>query len=92
MNERQPSLIDRLSDLNARAEGYARIRLRDELQSSNDLRGRHLVKFGFALNFLRVYYVFSAPVVTIVSRSNLLMALVRILYAPTRRVVRCILS
>ena len=59
---------------------------------SERLPGINKVKSDFALNFLKVYYVFNAPVVTIVSRSNRLMALVRILYAPTRRVVRNILS
>ena len=92
MNERQLSSLDRLRDLKSRAEGYARVRLRDELQSSENYHGKHFVKFALALNFLRVYYVFNAPVVTFVSRSNTLMALVRVLYAPTRRVVRSILS
>ena len=90
--ERQLSLLDQLRELRSRAEGYARVRLRDELLSPQNYRGKHFVKFAFALNFLRVYYVFNAPVVTIVARSNTLMAVVRVLYAPTRRVVRSILS
>ena len=91
MEEQELSFIGRLRELNSRAGGYARIRIRHELHSSDDLRGRHLVRFAFTLDFLKVYYVFNAPVVTIVSRSNRLMALVRIFYAPTRRVVRNIL-
>jgi len=92
MNKRQLSSLDRLRDLKSRAEGYARVRLRDELLSSENYRKKHFVKFAFALNFLRVYYVFNAPVVTFVSRSNTLMAVVRVLYSPTRHVVRSILS
>ncbi len=40
------------------------------------------------LSFLKLYYVFSAPVVTIVARSDLLMSLARMLNAPTKHVVR----
>jgi hypothetical protein len=67
------------------------MRLRTELWAQTDLRGISNVKFGFALNFLKLYYLLSAPVVTIVARSDRLMSLARMLNAPTKHVVRKIL-
>jgi len=80
------------SDMNQRAEQYAQMRLRHELWAQKWFRGRSKVKFVFALNFLKLYYLFSAPVVTIVARSDYLMSLARMLNAPTKQVVRRILG
>lgn len=68
------------------------MRLRTELWAQRDFRGINKVKRDFALNFLKLYYVFSAPVVSIVARSDRLMALARLLNAPTKHVVRKILG
>lgn len=68
------------------------MRLRYELWTQNGLRERSKVKHVLALSFLKLYYVFSAPVVTIVARSDHLMALARMLNAPTKHVVRKILG
>lgn len=70
-------MLGRLIELNYRAEGYAEMRLGNEVGSLTGLRERNFVKFAFAVSFLKVYYVFSAPVVTIVSRNDWLMSLAR---------------
>ena len=80
------------NEMNTRAEGYARMRLKTELWSEKDSRESGKVKFAFALSFLKLYYVVSAPVVTFVARSDLLMSLARMLNAPTKHVVRRILG
>lgn len=68
------------------------MRLRNEVRSLKDFREKNVLKFALAFNFLKLYYVFSAPAVTIVARSDRLMSLARMLYAPTRHVVRKILG
>lgn len=68
------------------------MRLRTELWAQRDFRGISKIRSDFALNFLKLYYVFSAPVVTIVARSDRLMSLARMLNAPTKHVVRKILG
>jgi hypothetical protein len=78
--------------MNLRAEKYARMRLKHELWAQKGFRERSRVKFVFALNFLKWYYLFSAPVVTFVARSDFLMSLARLLNAPTKHVVRKILG
>lgn len=92
MNEDRQARVSWLREMNSRAEGYAQMRLRTELWAQRDFRGISKLKSDFALNFLRLYYVFSAPVVTIVARSDRLMSLARMLNAPTKRVVRKILG
>jgi hypothetical protein len=92
LSESRPASVSWFSEMNARAEGYAQMRLKTELWSEKDFRESSKVKFAFALSFLKLYYVFSAPVVTIVARSDLLMSLARMLNAPTRHVVRKILG
>ena len=92
MNEDRQADVSWLREMNSRAEGYAQMRLRTELWAQRDFRGINKLKSDFALNFLRLYYVFSAPVVTIVARSDRLMSLARMLNAPTKRVVRKILG
>ncbi|MGD0689919.1 MAG: hypothetical protein ABSA50_09140 [Candidatus Bathyarchaeia archaeon] len=78
--------------MNSRAEGYAQMRLRTELWAQRDFRRISKIRSDFALNFLKLYYMFSAPVVTIVARSDRLMSLARMLNAPTKHVVRKILG
>ena len=68
------------------------MRLRTELWAQRDFRRISKIRSDFALNFLKLYYVFSAPVVTIVARSDRLMSLARMLNAPTKHVVRKILG
>ena len=92
MNEDRQARVSWLREMNSRAEGYAQMRLRTELWAQRDFRGISKVKSDFALNFLKLYYVFSAPVVTIVARSDRLMSLARMLNAPTKHVVRKILG
>ncbi len=92
MTEGRPTFIAWFNEMSTRAEGYAEIRLRSEVLSLKDFRERNVLKFVFAFNFLKLYYVFSAPVVTIVARSDRLMSLARLVYAPTRQVVRKILG
>ncbi|MGA2791654.1 MAG: hypothetical protein ABSF00_12925 [Candidatus Bathyarchaeia archaeon] len=92
MNEDRQADVSWLREMNSRAEGYAQMRLRTELWAQRDFRGISKVKSGFALNVLKLYYVFSAPVVTIVARSDRLMSLARMLNAPTKHVVRKILG
>ena len=92
MNEDLQARVGWLREMNSRAEGYAQMRLRTELWAQRDFRGISKVKYDFALNFLKLYYVFSAPVVTIVARSDRLMSLARMLNAPTKHVVRKILG
>ena len=92
MSENQPARVSWLSGMNTRAGAYARMRLKNELWAQKGFRGRSRVKFVFALNFLKLYYLFSAPVVTIVARSDYLMSLARMLNAPTKQVVRKILG
>ena len=92
MGENKPGLVRWLSETNARAEAYARMRLKNELGPAMDFHEVNKAKFALAVGFLKMYYVFSAPVVTFVARSNRLMALARLLYAPTRHVVRRIIG
>jgi len=92
LNEDRQARVSRLREMNSRAEGYAQMRLRTELWAQRDFRGISKLKSDFALNFLKLYYVFSAPVVTIVARSDRLMSLARMLNAPTKHVVRKILG
>jgi hypothetical protein len=92
LNEDRQARVSWLREMNSRAEGYAQMRLRTELWAQRDLRGISKLKSDFALNFLKLYYVFSAPVVTIVAPSDRLMSLARMLNAPTKRVVRKILG
>jgi len=92
LNEGRQAPVSWLREMNLRAEGYARMRLRTELWALRDFREISKVKVDFALNFLKLYYVFSAPVVTIVARSDRLMSLARMLNAPTKHVVRKILG
>ena len=92
MNEDQQGDVSWLREMDSRAEGYAQMRLRTELWAQRDFRGISKVKSNLALNFLKLYYVFSAPVVTIVARSDRLMSLARMLNAPTKHVVRKILG
>ena len=92
MNEDRQARVSWLREMNSRAEGYAQMRLRTELWAHRDFRGISKVKSDFALNFLKLYYLFSAPIVTIVARSDRLMALARMLNAPTKHVVRKILG
>jgi len=68
------------------------MRLRTELWAQRDFRRISKIRSDFALNFLKLYYMFSAPVVTIVARSDRLMSLARMLNAPTKHVVRKILG
>lgn len=85
-------MLGRLIELNYRAEGYAEMRLGNEIGSLTDFREKNFVKFAIVVSFLKVYYVFSAPVVTIVSRNDWLMSLAGLVYAPTRRVAKKILG
>ena len=78
----------RFGEMNARAGSYALMRLSVEVRSLKEFRRRKAVLFALALNFLKLYYVTSAPVVTIVARSDCLMSLARMLHAPTRHIVR----
>ena len=92
MSESRLTDVSWFSEMSTRAEGYARMRLKTELWSEKGFGESSTVKFAFALSFLKLYYVFSAPVVTIVARSDLLMSLARMLNAPTKHVVRKILG
>jgi len=92
LNEDRQARVGWLREMNSRAEGYAQMRLKTELWAQRDIRGISNVKFDFAFNFLKLYYWFSAPVVTIVARSDRLMSLARMLNAPTKQVVRRILG
>jgi len=92
LNENQPASGSWISEMNTRAEAYAQMRLKNELWAQKNFRERSKVKFVFAVNFLKWYYMFSAPVVTIVARSDCLMSLARMLNAPTKHVVRKILA
>ena len=92
MREPHPAEVGWFGEMNSRAATYAQMRLKNELWAKKGFRGRSRVKFVFAVNFLKMYYVFSAPVVTVVARSNFLMALARMLNAPTKHVVRKILG
>lgn len=92
MGENRSALLGWFNEMNARAEEYAQTRLSNEVRSLADFRERKILTFAFAFNFLKLYYVFSAPVVTIVARSDPLMSLARMLYAPTRQVARKILG
>jgi hypothetical protein len=80
------------NEMNARAATYANTRLKKELWTKKNVGERSTAKFVFAFNFLRGYYVFSAPVVTIVARSDRLMSIARMLNAPTKHVIRRILG
>lgn len=92
MSDGRQARVSWLREMNSRAEGYAQMRLRTELWVQRDFRGISKVKADFALNFLKLYYVSSAPVVTIVARSDRLMSLARMLNAPTKHIVRKILG
>jgi hypothetical protein len=92
MSENRSAFLGWFTEMNARAEGYAQTRLSLEVRSLGHFRERKILKFAFAFNFLKLYYEFSAPVVTIVARSHPLMSLARMLYAPTRQVARKILG
>jgi hypothetical protein len=81
-----------LPQIRERAEQYAQMRLRYELWVQKGFRKRSKVKYVLAVSFLKLYYVISAPVVTIVARSDRLMTLARLLNLPTKRVVRKILG
>ncbi len=74
--------------MNGRAEGYAQVRLSSEVQSLRDFRERKTVLFAVAFNSLKLYYVVSAPVVTMVARSDKLMSLARMLHHPSRKMMR----
>lgn len=88
MGKIRPAFVNRLTETNARAEAYAQMRLKNELWPLKDFHEVNQVKIALACGFLKMYYVFSAPVVTLVARSNRLMSLARLLYVPTRHVVR----
>lgn len=92
MSDGRQARVSWLREMNSRAEGYAQMRLRTELWVQRDFRGISKVKADFALNFLKLYYVSRAPVVTIVARSDRLMSLARMLNAPTKHIVRKILG
>ncbi len=91
MGKIRPAFVSWFTETNARAEAYAQMRLKNELWPLKDFHKVNQVKIALACSFLKMYYVFSAPVVTLVARSNRLMSLARLLYAPTRDVVRKIL-
>ncbi len=88
MSKNPQSFRSRFRELNGRAEGYSYMRLSVEVRSMKDFREKKAILFEFAVNFLKLYYVISAPVVTVVARSDLLMALARMLHTPTRWMVR----
>jgi hypothetical protein len=81
-----------LPKMRQRAEQYAQMRLRYELWAQKGFRERSKVKYVLAVSFLKLYYVISAPVVTVVARSDRLMALARRLNAPTKHIVKKILG
>ncbi len=91
MGKIRPAFVNWFTDTNARAEAYAQMRLKNELWPPKDSHEVNQVKIALACSFLKIYYLFSAPVVTLIARSNRLMSLARLLYAPTRHVVRKIL-
>lgn len=83
---------DWFRELNMRADAYAEMRLGSEIESLKEFRETKGVLFASAMNCLKLYYLVSAPVVTIVARSNELMALARLLHNPARQIMRKILA
>ena len=92
VNRKRLGFVGSLREMNNRAEGYAKVRLRIEVDSLKDFHERRAVLFAFAFNSLKLYYLVSAPVVTIVARSDKLMSLARMLHAPSRQIVRRLLG
>lgn len=88
MNRKPLGLVGRLRKMNGLAEGYAHVRLSNEVRSLKAFRERKPVFFAVAFNSLKLYYVVSAPVVTIVARSDSLMSLARTLHHPSRQIMR----
>ncbi len=88
MNRKAPDLVDWFGKMNGRAGVYAQVRLSSEVRSVRAFRERNLLLFAVAFNSLKLYYVISAPVVTIVARSNNLMSLARMLHHPSRQIMR----
>ncbi len=64
------------------------MRLSSEVESLKDFRERKAVLFAVAFNSLKLYYVVSAPVVTIVARSDKLMSLARMLHHPSKQIMK----
>ena len=86
---REPlGLVGWFRRMDGRAEGYAQVRLSSEVQSLRDFRERKALLFAVAFNSLKLYYVVSAPVVTIVARSDKLMSLARMLHHPSKQIIR----
>ncbi len=88
MNRKPLGLVGWFRKMNERAEGYAQVRLSSEVRSLRDFRERKAVLFAVAFHSLKLYYVVSAPVVTIVARSDKLMSLARMLHHPSRQIMR----
>ena len=88
MNRKRLGLVGWLREMNGRATGYAEVRVSSEVQSLKDFRERKAVSFALAINYLKLYYVVSAPVVTIVARSDKLMSLARMLHHPSKQIIR----
>ncbi len=88
MNRKPLGLGGWFRKMNERADGYALFRLGNEVRSLRDFRERKAVLFAVAFNSLKMYYVVSAPVVTIVARSDKLMSLARMLHHPSKQIIR----
>ncbi len=92
MNRKRLGLLGWFREMNSRAQKYAQVRLSSEVRSLTDFRERRAVLFTFAFNSLKLYYVVSAPVVTIVARSDKLMSLARMLHHPSKHIVKKLLG
>ena len=56
-----------------------------------EFRDEKLVRFTFGFHLLKLYYVFSVPLASLVARSDALMSIARVLLAPTVSVLRKII-
>ena len=88
MGRESLGLVGWFRRMDSRAEGYAQVRLSSEVHSLRDFRERKTLLFAVAFNSLKLYYVVSAPVVTIVARSDRLMSLARMLHHPSKQIIR----
>lgn len=85
------TLYDVRHDIDSHAAGAALSKRGDGTRFLREFRAKNPVRFIFGFHFLKLYYVFSGPLVTLVARSNRLMSIARILFDPTVKVLRKIL-
>jgi len=66
-------------------------RMEHEIEFLKEFREKKLVRFTFGFHLPKLYYVFSAPLASLVARSDALMSIARVLLAPTVSVLKKII-